>query len=215
MITRFWFGTRRAGLSLEAFSTHWREIHVGFGLALPGLRGYVQNHPVAGAPPLPAAFDGCSELDFDSVEAMQHAFAAPEIVQADADERAFADPDRFAVLVSRRHVLFGGEVADPPARVLCALRSNPRAPAHEPAERFLDGGGAARAARMGAVRAEVYLPVAEAPEPQACDLLLSVWFEDLPSATGALTAWAGEIEQVLRGSVFGRELAVLAPVRHR
>ena len=215
MITRFWFGTRRSGTSLEDFSTHWREVHADFGLALPGLRAYVQNHLAPGASPLRPAFDGCSELDFDSLETMSQAFASPEIARADVDERAFADPDRFAVLVSQRHTLFGAEATDPPARVLCALRRNPRASLHEPAERFLDGGGGARAAALGAARSELYLAASGAEEPQACDLLVSAWFEGVEAATHALPRWVDEVDELLRGSVFGREAAVVAPVRHR
>lgn len=215
MITRFWFGTRRADLTREGFSAHWREVHAGFGLALPGLRAYVQNHLVVGATPLPPAFDGCSELDFDDLAAMAAAFASPQIAAADADEARFADPDRFGLLVSQRHTLSGAEVEGAPARVLCALRRNPRAPRHEPAERFLDGAGGARAAALGAVRTELYLPVDAAEVAQACDLLVSAWFEDTATAVAALPRWAGALDELLRGSVFGRELAVVAPVRHR
>ena len=36
--------TRKDGLSRQAFSDHWRNIHAPLASTIPGIRRYVQNH---------------------------------------------------------------------------------------------------------------------------------------------------------------------------
>jgi hypothetical protein len=159
-------------------------------------------------------FDGCSELDFDDVAAMQAAFASPQLAAADDDERAFADPDRFGVVVTERQSLFGAAEPDTDARLLCFVRANPRrtraelaAAVHE------DAAGQARAA--GAVRAELLLALDATPEPQACDLVLSLWFPDRATLLAAAPDWAAASAESLAGFGFGREIALVRPRRLR
>jgi len=215
MITRFWLGTRRAGISRAAFSEHWYRTHGAYGLALPGLRAYVQNHLLAGRTPLtPPVFDGCSELDFDDVAAMRAAFASPQIEEADRDERAFADPDRFGVVVTQRRLLFGASAPDTDARLLCFIRVNPRRTRDEltgAVESFVVD----RAERAGAVRAELLVAVEDAGEPQACDLVVSLWFPTLPALHEAAESWATTSAEFLTGLAFGREIALARPRRLR
>lgn len=215
MITRFWLGTRRPGTSRAAFSQHWYRTHGPYGLALPGLRAYVQNHLVADPSPLtPPVFDGCSELDFDDVAAMRAAFASPEIEAADRDERAFADPDRFGVVVTERQVLFGGSAPDTPARLLCFVLANPRHTRAELADAVHDV-AADQARRGDAVRAELLVAVEEAPEPQACDVVVSLWFPTLPALMAAAPNWAAVSTETLTGLAFEREIALVRPRRLR
>jgi hypothetical protein len=85
---------RRADLSLEEFSRHWRTVHRELALRLvaPGyMRGYVQNHrrelelPAGAAP-----FDGCPELWIDSVETLPALATSPEYLEgAGPDESNF------------------------------------------------------------------------------------------------------------------------------
>jgi uncharacterized protein (TIGR02118 family) len=63
---------KRADLSREQFTQHWREVHGPIAQRLPGLRRYVQNH-LAGDN---AAADGVAELWFDSSDDMQAAFGS-------------------------------------------------------------------------------------------------------------------------------------------
>jgi uncharacterized protein (TIGR02118 family) len=215
VITRFWLGTRRSGLSRAAFSEHWYRIHGPYGLALPGLRAYVQNHLLEDVAGLPApVFDGCSELDFDDVAAMQAAFTSPEMEEADRDERAFADPDRFGVVVTERRVLFGAPALDTDARLLCFVRANPRCSRSQLVE-AVQRVTADQAERASAVRAELLVAVEEAPEPQACDLVVSLWFPSLSALVGAARSWDTASAEALRGLAFGREIAPVRPRRLR
>lgn len=215
MITRLWLGNRRAGLTREAFNEHWYAVHGPYGLAIPGLRAYVQNHRLPEPSPLPApVLDGCSELDFDDVAAMRSAFASPELAAADDDERAFADIERFAVVVTERRVLLGADEPDTPARSLMFVRVNARRTRAELAERaeplVVD-----EARRTGAVRAELLVAVDDAPEPQGCDAVLSLWYPTRARLVEEAPGWAARSAEALAGSALGREMALVGPRRLR
>jgi hypothetical protein len=53
-------GLRRQGLAAWQFREHWRQVHAGLGARLPGLRRYVQNHPVEAALVDPVTIVGAS-----------------------------------------------------------------------------------------------------------------------------------------------------------
>lgn len=215
MITRFWLGRRRPGLTREEFSRHWNTVHGPFGLALPGLLAYVQNHLIPDLSPLaPPVFDGCSELDFDDVAAMRAAFVSPQIADADRDELVFADRDRFGVVITERQTLFGATEPDTSARSLTFVRVNPRCTREqliEQAERLLSE----EAAAVGAVRAELLVAVDDSEEPQACDAVLSLWFPTRVDLLAAAPAWAALSADALAGFAFGRETALVEPCRMR
>jgi len=85
---------RRADLSLEEFSQHWRTVHRELALRLvaPGyMRGYVQNHRRETAlPGVAAPFDGCPELWIDTVESLPALATSPEYLDgAGPDEANF------------------------------------------------------------------------------------------------------------------------------
>ena len=214
MITRLWLGTRRDGLDRAAFSAHWHDGHGSYGLAIPGLRAYVQNHLLDDASPLGHPwFDGCSELDFDDVAAMVAAFASPELAAADADERAFADPDRFGVVVTARHHLAGDAVADAPARLLLFVTDLPAAErdgANDASATLL----ATRAEAAGAVRAELLVAVDDAPQPQAADHVQSLWFPSVAALRAAVPGWLTAAEAALPAAG-ERWVALAAPRRLR
>jgi len=216
MITRFWLGTRRPGMSRADFSAHWHDVHGPYGLALPGLRAYVQNHPLLEGPlPLtPPVFDGCSELDFDDVAAMRAAFVSPQVEAADLDERAFADTGRFGVVVTERQLLLGAGQPDTDARLLCFVRANPRHSRAELVDAVLRS-EPAEAERAGAGRVELLVAVDDAPEPQTCDLVLSLWFPDRAALVAAAPRWAAASAEALAGLAFGREIALVRPRRMR
>lgn len=109
MITRFGMAPRRRGLTTAAVIEHWRTSHADAAGRIPGLRRYVQLHPVLvdGRPPLPhPLFDACSMLDFDDIESMDAGFASPTFQQdVQADERAFVDKTRFSMVLTEREVV--------------------------------------------------------------------------------------------------------------
>jgi len=215
VITRLWFGTRRDGLDLPAFSAHWHDVHGPFGLAIPGLRAYVQNHLLPDPSPLsPPWFDGCSELDFTDVPAMVAAFASPELAAADADERAFADPDRFGVVVTVRRHLAGEASRDTPARLLVVV-GPPEDGATEAARRASAALLADHAIDVGAIRAELLVAVDGAPEAQAADHVQSLWFPDVAALRAAAGDWTARIARVDALQRLDRWPALVGPRRMR
>jgi uncharacterized protein (TIGR02118 family) len=103
---------RLASMTVEQFQDHWRTSHADAAGQIPGTRRYIQNHAVleGGALTLPyPGFDACSELDFDSVAAMDEGFASETYQQAvQADEKAFVDKTRFSLVVAEREVVIDG-----------------------------------------------------------------------------------------------------------
>lgn len=108
MITRFGMAPRRADLTPQQALEHWRTAHADAAARIPGLRRYVQLHPVLedGAHLLPyPGFDAGSLLDFDDLAAMETGFASPTY-QDDvrADERSFVDTAGFSLVLADRLV---------------------------------------------------------------------------------------------------------------
>ena len=96
--------TRRPGMSLEAFSRYWRDVHGPIGRRIPGLRRLVQSHPVPQPGDLPApAFDGMAELWFDDIAALEAARQSPEWLASSADEVHFIDGTRTALFLTEEH----------------------------------------------------------------------------------------------------------------
>ena len=74
----------------RAFDRYYFETHVPFAWKIPGIRKYqVSRGPVA-TPAGPSPFHLIATLTFDSVAAIQNAFASPEGQAAVADVQKFA-----------------------------------------------------------------------------------------------------------------------------
>jgi uncharacterized protein (TIGR02118 family) len=75
MIKCFTTLKRKKGLTREQFLQHWEKVIPPLFLPKnmpPGLRKYIQNHPVKGASPeFDTDIDGIAELWFDDVESAQ------------------------------------------------------------------------------------------------------------------------------------------------
>jgi uncharacterized protein (TIGR02118 family) len=100
--------TRKAGMSEEEFHRYWRDVHGPIAARIPGQRRYVQSHSVPN--PLGANFpsyDGCAEIWYDSIEAMQEAFKSPEVRAAVEDERNFIDHTKVALFITEEAVIVG------------------------------------------------------------------------------------------------------------
>ena len=64
---------RKQGCSPEEFSRHWSDVHGPLVVKLlPGLKKYIQNHPVT-VPGGRSQFDGVAELWFDDEESWRKA----------------------------------------------------------------------------------------------------------------------------------------------
>ena len=85
MITMVELLVRGDGYSHEEFVERWQGDHAELARELPGLKRYSTSVPTN---PETAEYDGVLQLTFESVEAMNEAFAseAGEAVMADAAE---------------------------------------------------------------------------------------------------------------------------------
>ena len=100
---------RKPGIGREQFARRWVESHAKMAAQLPGLRGYRINiatdRQPDGTGPEPI-YDGTAELWWDSIEAMEAAFAT------DLGQRAGVDADEFASvrthLYTTEHVIVPG-----------------------------------------------------------------------------------------------------------
>jgi uncharacterized protein (TIGR02118 family) len=90
---------RRPDLSVDQFRKYWHEAHRPLLERLPGLRRLVLNDVLPGPDGAQPACDGISEDWFDTVEAMQMAFASPEAQAVTADVVNFLDLSRFQMLM--------------------------------------------------------------------------------------------------------------------
>ena len=89
MIKRISFVRRKAGLSLEAFLSHWMGPHADIVRQLPRLRGLRFGVVEQWAPP-EAAWDGVGELWFDDVADVEYAFSSePCKSRLTVDRKAF------------------------------------------------------------------------------------------------------------------------------
>jgi uncharacterized protein (TIGR02118 family) len=96
--------SRLPGLTIEQFTEHWEQVHGPLAARLPGLRRYVQNHPVLEAYGVRGmSHDGYAELWFDDLASLQAAYASPEWAAVREDSAMlFADPR--GVVVARETV---------------------------------------------------------------------------------------------------------------
>lgn len=102
---------RKPGMSLEAFRNYWLNRHPEVVCKLPGLRRYVQNHPLMGGYRKgDLVFDGVAEVWVDDSAAMRAMSAAPEYAAVEADEEAFIDRSSMVLLLTEEHVIKDGPV---------------------------------------------------------------------------------------------------------
>ncbi|MGD2082139.1 MAG: EthD domain-containing protein [Chromatiales bacterium] len=104
---------RRAGMSPEAFHEHWRSTHArlvrGSPAAARYMRRYVQCHtlPESYAQGEPA-FDGTTEIWFDSVADMEAFYSDPDYLEnVKPDESRFADMTRTVFFATREEPIIG------------------------------------------------------------------------------------------------------------
>ena len=102
---------RRAGLSEEEFSRHWREVHAPLIRSCEEfsrhLVSYTQHHlvdrnsPVAKLFGVSGEYDGVAVLEFHSLDAMQQAFPEPAYVERiRPDEPNFVDLENCISFIS-------------------------------------------------------------------------------------------------------------------
>ncbi len=84
---------RKPGMTRQQFADRWINEHLTLSTKMPGVRGYLVNIAIDHQPDgdgVEPIYDGTAELWWDSVEAMEAAFASEEgrIAGEDADQFA-------------------------------------------------------------------------------------------------------------------------------
>jgi uncharacterized protein (TIGR02118 family) len=103
---------RKKGLTREQFLEHWEKIHAPLFLSenVPGLRRYIQNHPVKGAgPEFDTDIDGIAELWFDDLESAQAFYrwypSSDEAKKLREDGKLYSDAEARFLFLAEEHVL--------------------------------------------------------------------------------------------------------------
>jgi uncharacterized protein (TIGR02118 family) len=81
------------------FDKHYFEVHVRLAKKLPGLRKYEISHGPIVSPAGGSGFHMVATLHFDSLAAIQAAFATPEGRASGADRRLFAPNNEDVIML--------------------------------------------------------------------------------------------------------------------
>ena len=87
-----------------AFDKHYSEIHVPIAKKLPGLRKYEISRGLVATPAGPSGFHLIATLYFDSMAAIQAAFASTEGKAAAVDVQKFATGGADMILFDTKEV---------------------------------------------------------------------------------------------------------------
>ncbi len=99
---------RKPGMSVEEFQKYWREHHGRLAAKVPGLRRYVQDHPLPelyGGRNAPLC-DGIAEAWFDSLDDLQRSTQTPELQAVRADEPNFMDVSKLEFILTEDFEVF-------------------------------------------------------------------------------------------------------------
>ena len=102
---------RNASLTVEEFQDYWLQRHVAVIRRLPGIRRYVQNHPLPenyrqGEPP----YDGIAELWGDTSRTFRELAADSAYAAVLADEAVFIDRNALGLLLTSETTLRSGPI---------------------------------------------------------------------------------------------------------
>ncbi len=117
---------RLPGMELDAFRDYWLHTHPACVLALPGLRRYVQSHPLLGGykkGPLP--FDGVAETWFDDIDTLRRNAKTEAYEAVAADEKNFIDPATIVLLLVEDRVIKDGAVPEDGVKAIEMIRRKP------------------------------------------------------------------------------------------
>lgn len=89
---------KKPDMATEDSRSLWRE-NGSLGAKIPGVQKYVQNHIIGTPDGSTPAYDGLSEVWFDSNEAFEQASATPEAQAAIGDLPNFIDIDRVQTFI--------------------------------------------------------------------------------------------------------------------
>jgi uncharacterized protein (TIGR02118 family) len=93
----------KEGVSTEEALWHWRHPHAELVMAVPGLRGYVQDHCSESPEGGEVAYTGVGEVWFDDFESATTAIRSPEWAAVVADAASFIDLDSIVAVWAEEH----------------------------------------------------------------------------------------------------------------
>ncbi len=101
------FINRKAGMSVDDFQRHWREVHGPLCVSARAMRRYLQNHTRravydSGKAP---AYDGVAMSWFDDLEALRIAAATPEFEVLRNDLDNFVAKNRSSFVLTQEQVI--------------------------------------------------------------------------------------------------------------
>lgn len=118
---------RRPDLTLSQFRAHWLHPHGTMTAELPGVRRYVQHHPIdahgTNAQARALGIEGVPELWFDDYEARRIAYTSPRIAECNIDSEQFVGA--VTRLVTEPHVVIAAPETKAPVRVLLFAEGRP------------------------------------------------------------------------------------------
>jgi uncharacterized protein (TIGR02118 family) len=216
MLTRVGAAARLPTLTVEQFQQHWRERHGPTAGAIPNLLRYVQHHAVVveGRTLLPyPGFDACSELDFESLEAMDDGFASAARAGAlRADEDRFVDKARYSWVLGEADARGPTVTASDPVTLVTWWRAHP---ASSPDRLLATLSGPWEAAlppvcerRVIAARHDWHA----GRQPPSADAVEVITFDGLGAAREFLDGGAHAAGPLLAGVAFGAERHLARPV---
>lgn len=104
---------RRQDLSADEFQHYWRNQHADVIATLPGIRRYVQSHPLLEIyPEDDPIYDGVAELWANDSQAFRDIGASDAYAAVQADEQNFLDRKANALVLTDEHIIKDGTVAD-------------------------------------------------------------------------------------------------------
>jgi uncharacterized protein (TIGR02118 family) len=106
MIKSLTFLKKKPGMTQEEFLRYWKEKHGPLAAkVVPGLRKYVQSHPVPG---FESDIDGIVELWWDSPESFRFFLSWRQTEEAKVlkeDEEQFVDTSQWVRFVAEEHLI--------------------------------------------------------------------------------------------------------------
>ena len=112
MIKAITFIKRKKASTAGEFQDYWRRRHADVIRQLPGVRRYVQNHPLPGnyehgEPP----YDGIAELWADDTRAFQTMAGDPAYAVVQGDEQAFLERRSLDLIIASEHTVITGPLS--------------------------------------------------------------------------------------------------------
>jgi uncharacterized protein (TIGR02118 family) len=104
---------RNPGYSVKDFQSYWLEKHGPLVTKVPGVKRYVQSHPLPqGYAKGELIFDGMAELWFESPDAFAAARTTSQWLAVQRDGDTFRDRSRIVVMPVDVHVIKDGTIPE-------------------------------------------------------------------------------------------------------